>query len=632
MSRQLSSHIALVCLFVVSFTLLNWVYGYAIVYQDETNNCYFLFSGAFFRQFLDHPAAPVRYAGRFLGQFFYYRWLGALVVAAGVTCFGALFYGVLRKSNRTVFPAQILLPSLLLLALHTSTLWLLQDTLGLCAACLAFLIFLTISSVVSRRVFILMATVVVYFLAGGYVWVLVAWGIAHELLTSSRRSGILFSVLYGLLIAAMVPIVWRWIYMIPLRSILTCPIMLGPPFRTVPSDLSTNSLVINVTLAIALGLFVLTLPFWDRLFSNSRLASSWRFPAAQRSRIIFTCATVIPLALVYAIQFDGRLATVMACRQAFKQRDWDAVLKLAKRNRYDDHRVQFMTNFALCEKGELLDEMFRYPQPWGTRGLFMNFTGMRVASREEDDTGNGMYNSDLLFELGHANFSLRHAYNYITMQGPSYESMARMAECSIVNGNDAMANKYLTLLEQSLFYRDFARHHQQILADRKGAECEFGDIRSRLPTVDGFGHPTAYFVSLLESHPDNRLAFDYLMAWLMLDKTPESLESLCADIGHLRDVGRATIPLHCQEAMLLKGGFFDGRIDPQGFELDATIVNRFAEFQRDYLGQDSWLDEATALERYGDTYMYYWFFATPLTERAADTSSGNKYSATSREE
>ena len=66
--------------FTVSFFVLNWLYGYVIEFQSATNDCFFLSGRPFLSEFLDHPAGPLRYAARFLGQFYYHRWLGAVIV------------------------------------------------------------------------------------------------------------------------------------------------------------------------------------------------------------------------------------------------------------------------------------------------------------------------------------------------------------------------------------------------------------------------------------------------------------------------------------------------------------------------------------------------------------------------
>ncbi len=621
----------LAALFVVSFLALNWPYGYVIAAQSESNDCFFMFGRPFLLEFFGHPAGLLRYVGRFLGQFYLYHWLGALILSACITCFGVLFHRVLAKLNGTVPLAQVLLPCLLLLALHMSTLCLVQDTLGLCASCGAFLGYLSLRAKLARRVYALAATPVVYLLLGVHVWLFVVWIIFFEWFDRSPRSGLTFTVIYAVFGISLPLIAWRWVFMVPLRSALLCPLLTGPPFRTGSPDQTSGHFAVDCSLVAVLCCLLLLIPFWSRLSSGTPFAEFWRAKPDRRSRISLAIALCLLPILLHLIRYDAPLATVVACRQLYKQKQWDTLLEKASKNPYEDHRIQFMTNIALYHKGELLDEMFSYPQPWGTRGLFLNFSGLG-ASPDEDDTYDGMYNSDLLYEMGHTNFAFRHAYNCLSLYGRTYENLARMAECSMVNGNHAMASKYLNLLERTLFQRDLARRYKAILADPDRMESEFADHRRRLPTVDGFGHPTRHFLVLLESKPDNRMALEYLMAWLLLEKTPDSLESISADAGHLRDVGRDTLPRHCQEAILLKAALTGVPVAPQGFHYDKAIATRMEKFTRDMSGSGAQLDAEAARAAYGDTYMLYYLYATPYSDMPRGGDPGDRLRVTTREE
>ena len=637
MRKQLPSYVGLVALFVVSFLVLNWIYGYVIAFQSETNDCFFMFGHPFLLEFFDHPAGPLRYAGRFLGQFYHYRWLGALIVSACITCFGFLLHRVLAKLHRSVHVSQTLLPCVLLLALHTSTIYVLHDTLGLCASCGAFLGYLSLRGKLSRRAYALVATPVLYLLLGVYAWLFVAWIVAFEWVDGPLRWGLFFKIVYVVFSIAIPLIAWRWVFPIPLRSALVCPIMFDPPFRTGSPDQTLAYFAVDCLLAVVLCALLLLIPFWGRLFSGTRFAAFWRARPDRRSRVALAVALPVLAILLHWIRYDAPLAAVVACRQWYKQKQWDALLEKAKRNPFGDLRVQFMTNFALYHKGRLLEEMFSYPQPWGTRGLVFNYTGKPGLSPAEDDTGRGMYNSDLFYEMGLVSVAYRHAYNCMCLSERTYDAMKRMAECSMANGNYEMAAKYLNLLERTLFHRGFARRYKAILADTGAAEREFEELRKRLPAVDGymFGHPAVPFLILLEAKPDNRMAIDYLMAWLLLDKRESSIASICCPEGirQFRTAGYASIPTHCQEALLLWERVERTPVDLHGFRYDEAIVARVDKFFQDlspHWGRQEAREHARAL--YGDTYMFYYFFVTTPREEQQIMEARGGFGGTSREE
>ncbi len=624
MSKQLPSYVGLAAIFATSFLAFSFLYDYVIGFQSETNDCFFLFGGSFLAEFFDRPAGLLGYAGRFVGQFYHHRWLGALIVSASVTCFGALFHRVLAKLDGEVPVAKTVLPCILLLTLHLSTLCLVQDTLGLIADCGSFLGYLSLRGKLGRRVYALAATPILYFCLGVYAWVFIVWVLACECLDGPLRSDLPFKIGYVLLAISIPLAAWRWVFMITLRTALLSPALLHAPFRTVSATSAVSDFNQDACLAIALAGLLLLLPFWDRLFAGTRLVACWRVKRTTRSRVALAVALPVLAILVHWVRYDAPLATSDACRRLYKQRKWDALLERAEANPFGDFRIQFMTNFALCQKGRLLDEMFAYPQVWGTRGLIFNFSG-RQSNPAEDDTGVAMYNSDLFYEMGHANAAFQHAYNSLTVREKTYDTLKRMAQCSIVNGNYETAGKYLNILERTLFEREFALRHKAIIADRDAVEREFGALKRRLPIADGhiFGPPYLCLMILLDAQPDNRMAADYLMAWFLLDKTDDSIESVVCPEGieQLKVAGYTSIPTHCQEAMLLYETARRTTVDLQGFRYDQGTATRAYDFFRDlepYLGRDSVPESARDL--YGDSYLFYGFFVTTYGE--AQRTSG----------
>jgi len=424
------------------------------------------------------------------------------------------------------------------------------------------------------------------------------------------------------------------VFPISLRSALTCPLMFHPPFRSgMASDDFEKAL--DVTLVVVLSVALLLVPFWARLFSGTRLVAFWRAGAGRLSRVALAVALPVLAILLHVARYDASFDTFVACHRLYKHRRWDALLEKAGENPGRDRRLQFMTNFALYHQGTLLDEMFHYPQPWGTRGLVFNFVGRTDVIPNEDDIDVAMYNSDLFYEMGCVNSAFRHAYNSMSADGETYDVLKRMAQCSMANGNYDMAAKYLNMLDKTLFHREFARRFQAIIADPDAAEREFGDLRKRLPITDAqmFGHPAMAFLILLEAKPDNRMAIDYLMAWLLLNKKKDSIAGMCAGIGHFRSAGYASIPTHCQEALLLRERSERASVNLQGYRYDEATVARVDEFFRDvspYWGRRDAPEQARP--RYGDTYVFYYFLVTTPAEAQRIMGARDGFGGTTRVE
>ncbi len=635
MRKQLPRHIGLLVLFPFSFLVLYGVYGYVVAFQGQTNDGFFMFGRSFLGEFLDHPAGVLQYAGRFLGQFYHYPWLGALIVSVSITCFGFLFHLILRKRQDTVEITQTLCPCVLLIVLHTSPWYQIYDTLGLCASGGAFLCYLSIRPILSRRLFALAVTPVLYFALGFYVWIFVVWILADEWFGDDRRIGRWFGIVYAVFSMAPPLVAWRWVLPIPLRSALICPLMSGPPFRAGAPFISHADEIVDGLMAAALLAVLLLLPFWGQLFSGPRPASFWRIRLDKRSRYALIVAVPVLMLLLHMLRYDPRLATVVACRSACKQQRWDDLLEEAKYNPHGDRVLQFMTNYALFHRGRLLDEMFHYPQVCGPRGLVFNFSGRPGLGPGQDDVWYTQYNSDLFYEMGHVNAAFRHAYNNLCVHGKTYDNLRRMAECSMVNGNYEMASKYLSILERTLFHRDFARRYTAIIADAAAADREFHDRRAYLPDVEDnmFGHPAMPFLNLLEARPDNRMAFDYLMAWLLLEKTDDALAQFIENIERFNQAGHNSIPDHCQEAILLWEGGTHTSVDVQGLACDPVVAARAADFLR-FVSTNR--DQPDVLNRaqgeYDDLYLFYFLFVTRPTPAERHLEEGSAYGGANRVE
>ena len=166
----------------------------------------------------------------------------------------------------------------------------------------------------------------------------------------------------------------------------------------------------------------------------------------------------------------------------------------------------------------------------------------------------------------------------MVLRGRTYENVSRMAECSMANGACGTARKYVTLLERTLFHRGFARRCERLLADAKAGDEYFAPVRARLPTLD-LPMTLRSFVPLLtlvESHPENRMAFDYLIAWCLLDE--QALPMMPDYLGHLKEAGYAALPVHVQEALLSYEKWSGRAVEMPVFAYDPKIEARFSEF------------------------------------------------------
>jgi hypothetical protein len=549
---------AFLLLGLFSFILYSRAYEYILVWEREAPCSFFLFDRQFLADFLRIPGGCVSYAARFLGQFYEYTALGALVVAALVTVLGVLLHGVLKRLMAGAALFCALLPCVVLATTLSSRI--LDVTIGLIANAGLFLIYLRLPKSRARRVCALLAMPALYLLTGGCFWLFAFWVAAAEWLEERPSASVAWKLLWPVLAVSLPLIAWRWLFLVPLRTALLRPIILATE-QPLPAVLLLYG-------------YLALLPLW------ARASRRWRAGSAERSKRGLAAGAAL-LALAAAVSlwscYRPEMSELVAYHQLYRQKRWDDILSKTAGKTSTGLMQQFFTNCALCHKGKLLDEMFRYPQTYGPRGLIPNFPQMREGA--EDDTGLAMYNSDLFFEMGHVNAALALAFGDMVLSGRTYENMSRMAECSLADGDCVTTRKYVTLLDRTLFHREFARRFEPLLADAEAREKYFAPVRARMPTTDLPMSLSGNFVpvlALVQSHPDNRMAFDYLIAWCLLEE--QAFPMLPDYLRHLKDAGYARLPTHVQEALLTYEKWSGRAVEIPGFRYDPETKARFSAF------------------------------------------------------
>jgi len=542
----LTYYVGLLVLPVLSFSLFNWLFDYIIVIERDLPCTFFLFGGEFLREFTDHPGGMLTLAGRFACQFTHYTWLGSLAIAVCVSLFGLLLHLALAKRGGRFCLVGMFLPCILLLVLHTLTVRVMMDALGLAAICAALLGYLYLRGTMPRRLYAALLTPVMYVALGGYVWMFVLWVTALEWAGNRLRAGLAFKVIYPLMAACMPFAAYLWVFPVSLRS----------AFAHNPIVVSDLPREYGPIVGILYG-YLLIMPFWPPVMSRVRKLLPERLRMTSNgsvARIVTASAIALTAVLLCRSLYSPTSRELTDYILLYQTEDWDGILARAKKKPVNLLLVQFLVNRALYEKGTLLDDMFRYRQGWGSGGLVLQPTAAEPPpSSIGVDVALAMYNSDLFFTMGHVNMAYRQAYDQITRIGPTYRSFRRMAECHMVNGRYEAARKYLSLLEKTLFHRGFARRYKAILADADASETFFAEARSRRPTVEFHAVALAWtaFLELVASGRENhRMALQYLVAWHLLDKG--SIPIIAGNVQYFKEAGYSRLPRHVQEAILLR--------------------------------------------------------------------------------
>jgi hypothetical protein len=247
--------------------------------------------------------------------------------------------------------------------------------------------------------------------------------------------------------------------------------------------------------------------------------------------------------------------------------------------------------------------MFYYNQI-GVPGLWLNREGDEISL---------FLGGELFYHLGNINEAYRWAFDSMVTNGQSSPRLLKqLVLTSLINGDLAVAGKYLNILDQSLFYRNWSKHYHNYLNDP--------DLLLKDPEITGKRHLLikADFVSgsndseialkpLFENHPDNRMAFEYYMSSLLLEK---DLNAFAANIDRIKDFGYREIPVHYEEALLIYMGYVKKNVMPQGYGIRKSTVQRFKEYAKVYSSRSGSPETAAQSfdKSFGNTYWFYFHF------------------------
>ena len=279
---------------------------------------------------------------------------------------------------------------------------------------------------------------------------------------------------------------------------------------------------------------------------------------------------------------------------------WNRIIDAINTDKPNNQIGVTVQNLALAMRGLLGDHMFEYHQN-GNLGLLPDV---------ERDATSPIPTAEALYQLGMVNFAQRsvfEAQEAILDYQKSARCYKRLAQTNLIVGNYDVARKYLTALQKTLFYSDWAEETLPLLGNEKAINehPEYGRLRKMAFDEDFFfgDQITPEMLQrLFFSNTTNRLAYDYLMADYLLTG---DLESFANYVGWGEKVGYQAIPRHFQEALALWGSFNrenNGQLPPQ---VSPAIAQRFYQFYS-YFTSPS-MDPEGLAQNFGDTYWYYYF-------------------------
>lgn len=566
------------------FAFLQMCFEYHFYYIEQSQ--LFLFSEAYIRNKLLLPGGFSMLVAEFLVQFFIRPYVGALVTAVLLTGVGVCTAGIVKR----IAPVSGLfilyvLPMLALLFMYFDFNYRVQGTVCYLMMMALLCGYMRIRNDLFRLVAGCVLVPVLFWLAGSIAvlfagmvclfeglrktpkWYISLIGVAEVLLLGV---GTVYFSLMG---------EYRWVF--------------GPDlyyhYTLHPKEIIYYSWIC-LPLVFLVAFFIRN--------KNSLSGKKWRAG--------ISC--IAQLAMIAAVLWWGMPKYSDAKTLKLKKLDyfarteqWDKTIEECK-GKLTNFLYMCHLNMALANKGELSDKMFNFDQR-GPQGLLVQWNKSENIS---------CMLSDIYFTMGATASSQEMAFEgYVSaMEDGNPRMLKRLVQTNLIYGTYPVAEKYISILEKTYAYRDWAQSQRKYLYNDEVVESDpiLGTRRRMLPDrnslamIKGLAGDLALF---LEKGPANSAALQYLGAMYLLAKDLEGFKALVEKYYGTEFL--PVLPVHFQEAVIVMS-----EKEPdywKRFNVSETIVARFTDYKKQVLANRNNSAIAGLLNRsYGNTYWFYFMF------------------------
>jgi len=520
----------------------------------------FLLESHFFWGMVRHPGGVVDYLAAFLSPLLAWDWLGALVVTLLVTLLCWATRGLLAVVAGRDGEIVYLLPAVLILMMLGQYIHPVRLCVGLSIALPAAGLYARLGRchVGIRVAAFTVASVVIYFATAGLYAIFACLCGCYEWSVKRRRW------LGGacVLSAAVVPYAASWwpfdlILSEAFRGLL---LPQGDHWLALPSSMP-KAMTIH-TAALTFPLLAAAVLAWrgrpssEASSSPNDSSNETRATADQPKRGAWRTRLAVPLAMLLLVvladlaAFDSPKRCLLEIECNSEHRRWDEVLAWAEAlpfpdPRASDPRILYCINRALYFKGLLLDDMFAYPQVLSTPSLTLIHKDIGTTAHLTPRQC-----SEIFYDLGRVNESEQMAYEALEQCGNRPEVLKRLVQIHMIKGEPEAARRFLLLLDRSLLHRAWARRvlrqldSDPTLSGRSLAA--YREVAIQRDSLDDASNVEALLEGLLERHPRNRMALEYLMAHYLLTR---QADKLLANRYRFDSLDYARFPRHVEEAL-----------------------------------------------------------------------------------
>lgn len=571
------------------FYILQKYFAYNYYYAEQWRM--FLFSTEYVTSLLSQPMGAIECIASFVIQYFTIPYIGAFCTVALYVYITWALYSLLHQTNthKWEHPLLYLLPGFTFIWADFNEAYHFEEGIAFAFTLTLLIIYLRIKNSKQRILFAYLFSWIGYWLVGPMTFLFPIIILIKEILHTKNNWEIVFPLLLPFW-CIIPPTIW---YLegkssIPLHQLMTVSAyyhpLLTPPFLLwIAPCWTIGAVIINA--------------FLGRIKESSK-------------KIIRDIIKVIEIAIVFIVFWRGCNFYYQPNEYLVKKLDyyastkqWDNILKETSIHPSNNSLLVCYQNLALAQTGRLANHLFDVKQ-CGFSGLWPQWNRMSPIS--------GLM-SRIAFSMG--NVAMAQALAFEGIMGSERACNPRfmliLAKTSIIYGQYAVAEKYISLLERTACYRQDAKHLRTFLYNDKKIlnDNEMGILRQSIQKVKGLTNENRAIIDIwpiVQSKSTYKSAAEYYGAWCLLAKDLKHFEELAT-------LWRTTyteedLPLPFQQALLLNHEKED-RASLQNLGISQTTITNFERYKKALHAYVVNPEKKSTIQQYfGNTYWFYFTF------------------------
>lgn len=302
-----------------------------------------------------------------------------------------------------------------------------------------------------------------------------------------------------------------------------------------------------------------------------------------------------------------KMYPMIAMDYYINQHDWEGLLRLPY-TQSSNFILMNRVNLALSHSGHFLDDFFHYPQ-------IAPYSILTELKELALDVEINTTLSELFWQMDNIASADEKAFNsYEGLRYGSPTNLQMLVRTSLVFGRYQQAEKYIKLLEKTLFYKDWASKQRRFLYNDQAVEAdpEYGSKRLSLPesTREFIQARGPYYDLLLtiRTNPKAIAARDYAIGYLLLANDIPHINSFIEEFYGTEIMPK--MPLRLQEAAVAANEKDLDWCRQHG--VDEKVIDDYMLLRATLLQQPAQAGGSPeALMKWRYTYWYYLLVTSP---------------------